>query len=136
MTEGTVYDVEDKIGIDDPLLPSERQQARQGNRDRWRFTVFVFAFFLWWSCHWSRSWTSSRTRPTLTSEKVFIDPGHGVPDIGFPESELRNWAQYSPYIPAAPYIPPPPGCVINQVNLVCDMLSFVRGEIWSPIKIS
>ena len=117
MAEETVYDVEDKIGIDCTLQLSDRQEAQRANQDYWRFAVFIFASLLWWS--WSWPWTSSCTRPMLTSETaVMIDPGiqAGIPDIGFPESELRNWAQYSPYIPSAPYIPPPPGCVINQVS--------------------
>jgi hypothetical protein len=116
MAEEIVYDVEDKIGIDHPLQLSDRQEAQRRNQDYWRFAVFIFAYLLWWS--WSWPWTSSCTRPMLTSETAIIDPGIqvGVPDIGFPESELRNWAQYSPYIPSAPYIPPPPGCVINQVS--------------------
>jgi hypothetical protein len=116
MAEETVYDVEDKIGIEYPSQLSERQEVRRGNRNRnhWRFTAFVFASLLWWS--WPQPWISSCTKPTLTSETVIIDPGNGIPDIGFPESELRNWAQYAPYIPAAAYIPPPPGCVIDQAS--------------------
>ncbi|KAH9966843.1 histidine phosphatase superfamily [Russula dissimulans] len=39
-----------------------------------------------------------------------------VPDIGFSKDVLRNWAQYSPYIPAAQYVNPPPGCVVKQVR--------------------
>ena len=155
MAEETVYDVEDKIGIEYPQQLSDSQEARRRNQDYWRFTLFAFAFILWWS--WPQSWTPSRTRPTSTSETVVIGPGNDVPDIGFPESELRNWAQYSPYVPAAPYISPPPGCVINQVSFlyalfifrffngqnralgkfgVCDMLSFVLGEIWSLTRVS
>lgn len=60
-----------------------------------------------------------RTTPNLLSDTVAAlsdVPGGNVPDVGFPESELRNWGQYSPYIPVAPYVPPPPGCTINQVS--------------------
>ncbi|KAI0302216.1 phosphoglycerate mutase-like protein [Russula brevipes] len=54
-------------------------------------------------------------RPASLSETIVTSD---IPDIGFPEGVLRNWGQYSPYIPVAEYIPPPPGCIINQVNLL------------------
>lgn len=107
---------EDKISIDVPLQLSDHQEARRGTRDYWRITaaLFVFSSFLWWS--WPRSWISSCTRPTLTPETVVVVSGNDVPDIGFPESVLRNWGQYSPWIPAGSYVPPPLGCVVNQVS--------------------
>ena len=112
----TASDVEDKIGTDDPSQLSDYQEVRRGNRDHWRITaaVFVFASFLWWS--WPRSWIAPCTRPALTSETIVVVSGPDVPDIGFPESVLRNWGQYSPWIPAAPYAPPPFGCIVNQVS--------------------
>ena len=90
--------------------------TQRGNRDRVRITaaVLIFVSIVWWS--WPRSWIMPCKRPTSVSEAVAVGPGNDVPDIGFPESFLRNWAQYSPYIPATPYIPPPPGCTINQVS--------------------
>lgn len=33
-----------------------------------------------------------------------------------PEALQRTWATNSPYYPAAEYVPPPDGCVINQVR--------------------
>lgn len=32
----------------------------------------------------------------------------------------KLWSGYSPYAPAGSYAPPPPGCSIEQVNLVSD----------------
>ncbi|KAI0006199.1 histidine phosphatase superfamily [Russula compacta] len=99
------------------------QEARRGKRAYWCTTAtttavaLVFASLLWLS--WT--WIIPRTTPNLLSDTVAAVPdvpGSNVPDVGFPESELRNWGQYSPYIPVAPYVPPPPGCTINQVNLL------------------
>jgi len=110
----------EKIGsdlADDVALPSyfSDHSARRGKRGHWRIpaVVFIFASFLWWS--WSHRSIAPCIRPASLSETIVTSD---IPDIGFPESVLRNWGQYSPYIPVAEYIPPPPGCVINQVNLL------------------
>jgi hypothetical protein len=87
-----------------------------GQRERrslifWRIAAVVLTFstFLVWTWPWISPHISTR----------FIagpGPDSDVPDIGFPESLLRSWAQYSPYIPVARYAPPPPGCVVSQVS--------------------
>jgi hypothetical protein len=116
MAKECTSDVEADIGnINDPSQLSN-PETRRGKRDRLRITaaILVFASLLWWSRPWS--WIMPCKRPTLTSETVAVGSGNDVPDIGFPESFLQNWGQYSPYIPAATYIPPPPGCIVNQVR--------------------
>ena len=45
--------------------------------------------------------------------------GDQVPPLGVSEGVIRNWAQYSPYVPAGIYIPPPPGCRVSQVRPAC-----------------
>ena len=40
-----------------------------------------------------------------------------TPKLPIPENEQLNWAQYSPYFPAAEYTKPPSGCNVDQV---CD----------------
>ena len=46
-----------------------------------------------------------------------------LPELGVPEKIQRRWGQYSPYYPAGEYVPPPDGCVIDQVNIVRDSVS-------------
>ncbi|KIP09825.1 hypothetical protein PHLGIDRAFT_22644 [Phlebiopsis gigantea 11061_1 CR5-6] len=41
-----------------------------------------------------------------------------VPQLGVPEKIQRHWGQYSPYFPVGEYAQPPPGCVIDQVNIL------------------
>ena len=45
-------------------------------------------------------------------------PDSRVPQLGVPEKIQRHWGQYSPYFPVGEYVQPPPGCVIDQVNIV------------------
>jgi len=61
-------------------------------------------------------WTWPWVSPRISSMLADVQGSSDVPDIGFPESFLRSWAQYSPYIPVAKYAPPPPGCVVTQVG--------------------
>ncbi|GJE84780.1 histidine phosphatase family protein [Phanerochaete sordida] len=42
----------------------------------------------------------------------------GLPVLDLPEKIQRRWGQYSPYYPAGEYVPPPVGCVIDQVNIL------------------
>jgi hypothetical protein len=102
---------------DDVVLPSYfSDRSRRGKRGHWRIPagVLLFASFLWWS--WSHRLIAPCNRPAYLSETLVTVPGSDIPDIGFPEGVLRTWGQYSPYIPVAEYIPPPPGCIINQVS--------------------
>lgn len=96
-------------------VPSHFRVVRRERQIYWRVTAAVLAFtsLLWWS----RSWIPSITPRICTGSAVV--PGSDVPDVGFNESFLRSWAQYSPYIPVAGYIPPPPGCVVTQVSSIC-----------------
>lgn len=68
----------------------------------------------------------------------------GSPELGLPKKIQRRWGQYSPYYPAGEYVPPPVGCTIDQVNIVCrfthahpihaDMRCFfVASPTWSTI---
>ena len=41
-----------------------------------------------------------------------------APPLGLPKKVQKRWGQYSPYMPAGKYKPPPNTCVINQVNIV------------------
>ncbi|KAF8549943.1 acid phosphatase [Imleria badia] len=41
-----------------------------------------------------------------------------APQLGFPQELQQSWAQYSPWYPAATYVPPPTGCEVVQVNLL------------------
>ncbi|KAH9066440.1 phytase [Lactarius vividus] len=54
----------------------------------------------------------------LSSRQGTDLPVDHVPDIGLPESLMRTWAQYAPYIPVAKYVPPPPMCTISQVHVL------------------
>ncbi|KAI0306401.1 acid phosphatase [Multifurca ochricompacta] len=77
--------------------------------------IFVLAPLLW--LLWSK--ITPHQRPTLLlSEASTTVPVDHVPNIGFPESVLRTWAQYAPYIPTADYVPPPSRCAISQVNVL------------------
>src|SRR5260370_6805353 len=91
-------------------VPSTAQRGRR-TLTYWRITAA--ALTLSSLLLWSWPWISPRgsTSLTLTNE-----PDSDVPDLGFPESFLRSWAQYSPYIPVAKYTPPPPWCVVSQVG--------------------
>jgi hypothetical protein len=91
-------------------FPSTGQRERR-SLTFWRITaaVLTFSFFLLWTWPW--------ISPRISTSFV-AGPDSDVPDIGYPESFLRSWAQYSPYIPVAKYAPPPPGCVVSQVNLL------------------
>ncbi|KAI9446252.1 phytase [Lactarius indigo] len=95
-----------------PRLVNESSQ--KGKR-RYRRTVqlLVLATFLWF---WLRiiplKW------PSLSSQQSTVVPIDHAPDIGLPESLMRTWAQYAPYIPAAKYVPPPPTCTISQVHVL------------------
>jgi hypothetical protein len=116
---------EDKIGLDDALQLSDHQEARRGIRDNWRIiaaAVFVFASLLWWS--WPRSWLASYTRPTTSTSETVAVSGNEGPDIGFPDHVLRNWGQYMPWLPAGPYVLPPPNCVVNQVSFPSALFFF------------
>lgn len=49
--------------------------------------------------------------------------GHGNEDIdamalglGLPKKVLKSWAQYTPWMPAGKYIPPPVSCAVSQVR--------------------
>jgi hypothetical protein len=109
-------EVEVEVGIDNPSRLSDEEKQR-GNRDYWRIAaaVLIFVSLLWWSC--PRTWFTPCKGPSLKLETAAVIPGDDAPNIGFPESVLWNWGQYAPYIPVAKYIPPPPGCVVNQVSL-------------------
>lgn len=39
-----------------------------------------------------------------------------APPLGFPQELQQAWAQYSPWFPAATYVPPPAGCEVVQVR--------------------
>jgi hypothetical protein len=96
-----------------PRFVDETSREGRWNLNRRRIAwVLVLSSLLWWL------WPCGllRTRPRLSSEFPAVAPVDDVPDIGFPESVLRTWAQYAPYIPVAEYIPPPPGCAISQVS--------------------
>ncbi|KAA1469415.1 acid phosphatase [Dentipellis sp. KUC8613] len=41
-----------------------------------------------------------------------------TPDLGLPDSFMKRWAQYAPWMPAEAYTPPPSGCSVTQVNLI------------------
>ncbi|KAH9001092.1 phytase [Lactarius akahatsu] len=56
--------------------------------------------------------------PSLSLRQGTVLPVDHVPDIGLPESLMRTWAQYAPYIPVAKYVPPPPMCTISQVHVL------------------
>jgi len=91
-----------------------REQAtRRGNKwsiwNRLR-VIMVLPSLLWWT--WSPWFTQHAPKPM----GVAVVGDGDFPDIGFPKDVLRNWAQYSPYIPAAQYVPPPPGCAVTQVR--------------------
>lgn len=91
-------------------FPSTGQRQRERRSlTIWRIiaAVLTFSSFLLWT--WP--WISPRVGTMFVA-----GPDSDVPDIGFPESLLRSWAQYSPYIPAAKYASPPPGCVVSQVS--------------------
>ncbi|KAI0256878.1 histidine phosphatase superfamily [Lactifluus subvellereus] len=114
MAKEIVSDSEVVDHVDHPPRFSD-ETSREGRWNRRRIAwVSVLASLLWWL--WSCG--ALRTRPTLSSEAPAVAPVDNVPDIGFPESVLRTWAQYAPYIPAAEYIPPPPGCAISQVHVL------------------
>lgn len=91
-------------------FPSTKQRERQ-SLTFWHFSAAVLTFLS--LLLWTWPWISSRISTRLVAEPV-----SDFPDIGFPESFLRSWAQYSPYIPVAKYVPPPHGCVVSQVNLL------------------
>ncbi|KAH0840375.1 histidine phosphatase superfamily [Lanmaoa asiatica] len=39
-----------------------------------------------------------------------------APSLGFPQELQQSWAQYSPWFPAATYLPPPAGCEVVQLQ--------------------
>ncbi|KAI9458279.1 phytase [Russula earlei] len=81
-------------------------------RGRWCLAAaLIFVSLSWLSFSWS--WIARRAGPD-----VAIVTDGDIPDIGIPRSVIENWAQYSPYIPAGRYVPLPPGCIINQVNVL------------------
>jgi hypothetical protein len=89
---------------------AREQTIRRRNRwNRWRF-IMVLPFLFW--CTWSPWFRQRAAEPS----RVAVMTDEDVPDIGFSKDVLRNWAQYSPYIPAAQYVNPPPGCVVKQVR--------------------
>jgi hypothetical protein len=95
-------------------FPSTGQREKR-SLTFWRITAaaLTFSSFLLWT--WP--WISQRI-----STRFVTGPDSDVPDIGVPESLLRSWAQYSPYIPVAKYTPPPPGCVVSQVSSINHFL--------------
>jgi hypothetical protein len=98
---------------DPPRVADEKARGSRLGGNRWRIAwVLVLASLLWllWPC------STPHTIQTLSPGLAPFAPADQVPDLGFPESVLRTWAQYAPYIPAAEYIPPPPGCAISQVS--------------------
>jgi hypothetical protein len=44
-----------------------------------------------------------------------------APPLGFPQELQQSWAQYSPWFPAATYVPPPPGCDVVQVRTCIEL---------------
>lgn len=57
-----------------------------------------------------------------------------APPLGLPIKVQKRWGQYSPYLPAGKYKPPPSSCVINQVNIVslffvCVFIIFLHPSI-------
>lgn len=38
-------------------------------------------------------------------------------ELGVPKRTMKRWAQYTPWMPTAKYIPPPVTCAISQVSL-------------------
>jgi len=89
------------------------EPSRMGNLKRrcWRAVqLLLLATFLWWI-------VTPFKWPRLPLRPSGVLPSDRVPDIGLPESFLRTWAQYTPYIPVANYVPPPPLCTISQVSI-------------------
>ncbi|KAI0273416.1 phosphoglycerate mutase-like protein [Gloeopeniophorella convolvens] len=52
----------------------------------------------------------------MLPEAATAVPSDHVPEIGLPDSVLRRWAQYAPYIPVEEYAPPPRGCAVAQLQ--------------------
>lgn len=84
-------------------------------RTFWRITAAVLTVSS--LLLWTWPWISPRI-----STRFVARTDNDVPNIGFPESLLRSWAQYAPYIPVAKYAPPPPGCVVSQVSFNLSLL--------------
>jgi|SRR6266702_3550239 len=110
---GMAKDVVPGLSDNDHPPSLVNEPSRKGKR-RCRHTVqlLVLATFLWW--FWS--WIIPFRWPSLSLRQSTVLPFGHVPDIGFPESLMRTWAQYAPYIPVAKYVPPPPACTISQVS--------------------
>lgn len=56
---------------------------------------------------------------TVARMVAFMAAGASInttaPPLGFPKELQQSWAQYSPWFPAATYVPPVVGCQVVQV---------------------
>ncbi|KAH9050588.1 phytase [Lactarius hengduanensis] len=87
-----------------PLLVNEPSHlGKRRCHGRRTVQLLVLATFLgFWLRIIPFKWSS------LSLRRGTVLPVDHVPDIGLPESLMRTWAQYAPYIPVAKYVPPPP----------------------------
>lgn len=58
---------------------------------------------------------------TLLAASVSMNINLTAPPLGFPQALQQSWAGYSPWFPAAIYVPPPAGCEVVQVRSYVDL---------------
>jgi len=83
-----------------PLVDPTISASPSKTRLLTRIAAIVALVFLFWNVRFGSG--SVRTAPPL----------------GLPDKVQRRWGQYSPWFPAGDYPSPPPGCQVNQVNIL------------------